>query len=271
MAFPWLAYDVVNDGSGANNTGVYRFTNPHEKPGIILKDLRGTAGMPSSEDLKQSQYSMNLLDEDVFASCKTFTSGRKPTSAPAFLIQANLISHGLILTFVAQHNTMDMTGQAHVIFLFSKACCGEPFTVEELSSGNAVRHNIIPLLDDSWAPGPELEPFIRKDEEKERPPITTEVTRPVICTWAYLNFSGPSLERLKSKAHESVKLPEYISTDDAITAFIWQAVTRARAPRLNPSLQSIIAHAVNVRKGIGILPTYPRPYQISAYTILAVR
>ncbi|RYC78433.1 hypothetical protein BFJ63_vAg18692, partial [Fusarium oxysporum f. sp. narcissi] len=269
--FPWLAYDVTNEGSGPDNTGIYKFTKPSKEPGIIVKDLRDVIGTPTMENLRQARYPMSLLDESIFAPCNTFTGGKKPTSAPAFLTQANLISGGLILTFVAQHNTMDMTGQAHIISLFSKACHGEPFTDEELSSGNAVRHNIVPLLDESWAPGPELEPFILDPANSPTTNTNTEAPQPPMCTWAYVNFTASSLEQLKSKSLESVRPPKYVSTDDALTAFVWQSVTRARTPRLEILSRSTIARAVNVRKHVGISPTYPGPIQVSAYTTLTVQ
>ncbi|KAF5230358.1 hypothetical protein FANTH_13875 [Fusarium anthophilum] len=271
--FPWLAYDVTNEGSGPANTGIYKFTKPSKVPGIIVKDLRDVVGSPTMENLRQARYPMGILDESIFAPCKTFASGKKPKSAPVFLIQANLISGGLILTFVAQHNTMDMTGQAHIISLFSKACRGEPFTDEELSSGNAVRHNIIPLLDESWTPGPELEPFILNpaDFPTTNTNTNTEAHPPPTCTWAYVNFTASSLQQLKWKSLESVRPPNYVSTDDALTAFLWKSVTRARSPRLDILSPSTIARAVNVRKQVGIPPTYPGSIHVSAYTTLTVQ
>jgi len=51
------------------------------------------------------------------------------------------------------------------------------------------------------------------------------------CTWAYFPFNSTSLTVLKSLAKESVILPNsYISTDDALSALIWQSVIRARLP-----------------------------------------
>jgi hypothetical protein len=67
---------------------------------------------------------------------------------PVFLVQANFITGGLLLTFSAQHGSMDMAGQVQVIHLLAKACRNEPFTISELSIGNMDRKNIIPLFDD---------------------------------------------------------------------------------------------------------------------------
>lgn len=70
--------------------------------------------------------------------------------------QATFIEGGLILTFVAQHATMDMIGQGHITCLFDKACRKEEYTAEELTASNVARHNIVPLLDDPYGPGAEV-------------------------------------------------------------------------------------------------------------------
>ncbi|KAJ6072290.1 hypothetical protein N7467_010375 [Penicillium canescens] len=98
----------------------------------------------------------------MIAPRKTFVE--KPNSDPAslFLIQANIITGGLILTFVAQHNTMDMTGQAHIIHLFSKACRDEFYTCaiatylsrtanEATFSATAGFDTAVDLILSSWA------------------------------------------------------------------------------------------------------------------------
>jgi len=109
--------------------------------------------------LKRANFPFSMLDETIIAPCKTLPGSSDESasdSAPVFLLQANFIPGGLVLTFVAQHNTMDMTGQGQIIHLFSKACRNEQFTSEELSTGNLARRNLIPLLDDSYKQGSEL-------------------------------------------------------------------------------------------------------------------
>jgi hypothetical protein len=69
-------------------------------------------------------------------------------------VQVNFIRGGLILTFVGQHNVMDMAGQATIINWLSRACHNLLFSVEELSIGNMDKSKSVPLLDDLWEPGP---------------------------------------------------------------------------------------------------------------------
>jgi hypothetical protein len=88
-----------------------------------------------------------------------------------FCVQANFIKGGLMLTLVAQHNVMDMTGQDFIVNMLSKACHNKSFTSEEIATGNIDRSNIIPLLDDSYELDPELDRQLMK-------PLTSAVTLP---------------------------------------------------------------------------------------------
>ncbi|KAG5663584.1 hypothetical protein KAF25_001520 [Fusarium avenaceum] len=263
--FPWLACEVINEGSGEDNTGIYKFKALAEPPRIILKDLSHDASIPHMGTLRQANFPIRMLDENIIAPRKTFADTTESDIAPVFLIQANFIPGGLVLTFVAQHNTMDMTGQAHIMHLFSKACRNEPFTREDLSTGNLTRHNLVTLLDDTYTPGAEL------DRHMVKPNSFGSQSPPQKSTWAYFNFTRRSLTALKSRALEAVEPPRFISTDDALTAFIWQFVTRARLPRLGPKAQSSIARAVDVRKALGIPPKYPGPIQSSVYSTFTLR
>lgn len=265
--FPWLACEVINEGSCEGCSGVYKFKAVGTAPRIIVKDHRKDASRPTMEDLRQASFPMRMLDENDIAPRKTFPGSATPEAAPAFLIQANFITGGLILTFLAQHNTMDMIGQAHIIHLFAKACRKEAFTSEELLSGNVSRHSIVPLLGDSYTPGPELDRHIMPGSaQSQNAPVVPTSDPPPENTWAYFTFSSALLAALKTVASEGINPTEFVSTDDALTAFIWQSIIRARFPRLRPTAESTIARAVNARPYLGISPLYPGPIQTSAYS-----
>jgi hypothetical protein len=278
-SFPWVAGQVVNEGAGEGNTGIFKI-KPFEKiPRLVVKDLRHDPSMPTMDALRRANFPMSMLDESIIAPRKTLPGGGSSdesaadSSEPVFLLQASFITGGLLLTFVGQHNTMDMTGQGQIIHLFSKACRNEPFTSEELSSGNLARRNLIPFLDDSYQPGSELarqmvkpaapsHPISNGTNDHPAPPPA-----PPKSTWAYFTFPPTSLTALKSLATKTMTLPAsgYISTDDALSALIWQSVIRARLPRLNPTAQSTFARAVDVRRYLSIPPTYPGLAQDMTY------
>ncbi|KAF8583756.1 putative trichothecene 3-O-acetyltransferase [Ramaria rubella] len=263
-SFPWIAGTLVNEGSGESNSGIFKIKPVDKIPRLVVKDLRHDPSIPTMDALKRANFPCSMLDENTIAPCKSPPGSSDEFASdamPVFLLQANFITGGLLLTFVGQHNTMDMIGQGHIMHLFSKACRNELFTNEELSSGNLSRRNLIPLLD-SYKQGSELarqivKPTLSHLISNDTNGHSTLPPSPK-CTWTYFTFHPTSLTALKSLATNSITPPlGYISTDDALSAFIWQSVIRARLPRLNPTAESTFARAVDVRRYLDISQTYP--------------
>ncbi|GKT42886.1 trichothecene biosynthesis transcription regulator TRI6 [Colletotrichum spaethianum] len=256
--FPWIAGQVVNEGASADNTGVFKIKQHEAAPPLVIKDLRDDVSAPTMHAMKQANFPFSMLDESIVAARPTLPID--PTLAgtpnPVFIVQATFIKGGLILTFLGQHQTMDGIGQGQIIDLLSKACQNESFTDEEIATGNLPRHNIVPLLD-NYQRGPEIDTMI------VTPPVRPPAA-PAKCSWAYFDFAASSLSTLKSAASETVK-SGYITTDDTLTAFVWQAVSRVRASRLTPEEEIKIARAVNVRGYLGVPQTFPGMIQIMTY------
>ena len=261
-SFPWIAGKVVIEGQEDGNTGIFKIKSFEKIPRLVVKDLRNDHSVPTMDELRRAKFPMSMLDESIIAPRRTLPGSPEEStldSKPVFLLQATFITGGLLLTFVGQHNTMDMTGQGHMIYLLSKACRKEQFTAEELSSGNRDRRNVVPLLDDAYKQGSEL---VR---EVLKPKTTTSQTNsngnlspPPKSCWASFIFDHIALSGLKSLATETLTLPSsYISTDDALSAFIWQSIIRARLHRLNSTSESTFARAVDVRRYLAIPKTYP--------------
>jgi trichothecene 3-O-acetyltransferase len=253
-SFPWVAGQVVNEGTTESNTGVFKIKPLDRIPRLVLKDLTNDPSFPTMDVLRQTKFPFRMMDESIIAPRNTIpgTSGESPSgSFPIFLVQANFINGGLLLTFVGLHSVMDMTGQGQIIRLFSKACHNEPFTAEELSSGNLDRRNIIPLLDESYKPGPEIAHQISKHSLTDV--VQQEAPGPIPkCTWTYFSFSSASLKALKWITKDNQPTSGFISTDDALTAFIWKSVARARLSRMDPTTESSLARAVDVRRYLDI-------------------
>ncbi|ODM16069.1 hypothetical protein SI65_08503 [Aspergillus cristatus] len=262
-SFPWIAGQVINEGASEDNTGVFKIKPLEKIPLLVVKDLRNDPSIPTMDGLRQAEFPMSMLDEEIICPCRTLPLPGTFDEFPVFLVQANFITGGLLLSVVAEHGAMDMTGQGQIIRLMSKACRNEPFTDEEVKTGNLPRHNIIPLLDSSYEPGPELSHQIIK-----LPP--TPPAPPAKSTWAYFSFQPSSLAALKTLAIET--LPSgYISTDDALTALIWQSITRARLPRLNSETNTTFARAIDVRRFLFIPQTYPGLIQNMTYHTSALQ
>ncbi|KAK8043466.1 hypothetical protein PG993_005896 [Apiospora rasikravindrae] len=261
-SFPWLAGQVVCGGAAEGVTGVFKIKPFDRTPRLAVKDLRSESAMPSLEDLRAAGYPMNRLDEDLVAPRRTSSGRPGETTAEVFQMQASIINGGLILTFLGQHQCMDGVGQGQVMHLLSKACRGEAFTENELRSGNRDPVDTIPLLNETgWTPGPELR------YNTVEPPPDCDVRQPMPTgAWCHFSFPNESLLALKQVASQGLPATTpFISTDDALSVFLWQSTMRARLPRLPVDSSALFARSVDIRKHVGISARYPGFAQCMTY------
>ncbi|KAF9765721.1 hypothetical protein IL306_001988 [Fusarium sp. DS 682] len=257
--FPWVAGQVKEED------GVFKIKAFEETPPLVVKDLRDDPSAPTMEALKKAEFPMSMFDENVIAPKKTLPLGPNYSPddpQPVLLFQLNFIQGGIILTVNGQHGCMDMTGQDELIRLLSKACRDEPFTQEEISTMNLDRKTIVPLLE-NYETGPEL------DHQLVKPPPTTEQPpAPPKASWAFFSFSPQALSELKDKASQTLdSQTKFISTDDALSAFIWQSVSRARLGRLEESTSTQFCRAVDVRTQLDVPKNYPGILQNMTYNV----
>lgn len=263
-SFPWVAGKVVEDEDG--NFKIRPF---HKPPFLIMADYRfldyeNPHTIPDWATLERAKFPFSMLDELWIAPQKTLAEGSvSEHPAPVFLVQANLANGGLLLIFSAQHGSMDMRGQAQVMYLYAKACRNEPFTNSELNIGNMNRKNVIPLLNESDL-GPDCPISTESTGKKERTEKATTKTHQQSgndCIWAYFLFPATSLATLKSIALTTTPLGGFVSTDDALTAFVWQSITRARLPHIISTgtikYNSTLSRNVDVRRHLSIPESYP--------------
>lgn len=264
--FPWVAGQVVNENKKENeDTGIFKITALEEIPRFVVRDMGNEGSVPSMEELRNASFPIRMLDETLIAPRSTLPGIFSESSdIPVFILQATFIRNGLILTFLGQHQVMDGTGQAQVISMFSKACRGENFTKEELETGNMDRKDIIPLLTKEEETN--LGDLHQKLAHQIISNPSSPNTEPRQCVWKSFNFSSSSLSELKSLATDDLpSSASYITTDDALTAFVWQCVSRIRLSRFSPNKKSTLARAVNVRHYLKIPPTYPGMVQNMTY------
>jgi hypothetical protein len=259
VSFPWLAGQVISEDVAEGNTGLPKIIPLDKTSRLIVKDLTHDAAVPSMDALRKANFPFSMLDGAVLTPLKGLPTSCEEDLASVFFLQANFINGGLLLNFAGEHNTMDGHGLGQVIRIFSKACHNEPFTDEELLQGNRARNNLIPLFDQTtYKPGPELHHLLVKPSAT--PPPASENLSPK-CTWAYFHFPSSSLSKLKSIASPSSSVSDnptvpYITTNDALSAFIWQSTSRIRSSRLPAQTTSTFARAVDVRSCLSIPPSY---------------
>ncbi|KID72309.1 Trichothecene 3-O-acetyltransferase [Metarhizium brunneum] len=261
-SFPWLAGHVINEGASEGVTGTYRII-PTDKIPLVVKDLRDDASAPTMAAMRQARFPFRMLDESAIAPCMTINMPGMPIGlvddhGPVFAVQANFIQGGLVLTMVGQHNAMDMVGQNNIIKWLSRACHGDAFSQEELAVGNMDKSQSVQLLDASWEPGAEIEHQLRKPPVAGSEESTTSPGTPPRLSWSYVNFPPASLKGLKSEATATKPANSaFVSTDDAVCAFIWTCLSRARANRLPAEASTTFARAIDVRSRLGLPATYP--------------
>ncbi|KAF4548382.1 Transferase-like protein 1 [Elsinoe fawcettii] len=245
-SFPWLAAKVVIEGKSKTHTGIRRVLPHKSEIELVIKDLQPDANYNFGQ-LQNSGYPFSMIDPAVLAPSIAVTWGQQQMSdevAPVLSLQANLITGGLILTFIANHTIMDMTGLGMVIALFAKACRGEAFTDMEIKDGNQDRRQAVTLLGHTYQPGPELNNVFAKPDADS--PIPRARPR-----WAYWNFSAANVARLKEEASKQDLVP-YISTDDAIAALCWQRIAKVRSARLGENVRSFFARPCSMRSFLGL-------------------
>ncbi|KAH7354603.1 transferase family-domain-containing protein [Pyrenochaeta sp. MPI-SDFR-AT-0127] len=275
--FPWVAGQVENVNLNPIGPPVYKIRSFESIPRLTVKDYSNTTSVPTLEEFTAAKFPMSMLGEETWAPCPTLApSALDPLNpseeanepAPVMLIQINFIRGGVLLCVNMQHNTCDMMGQAAVIAWFSKACRGHDFTKEEIEIGNKNRVNTVPLIvQEGWSPGPELKYQMLPPQPASGFPDPNLVA-PSRCSWSYFDFSATSLETLKDVATKSVphEFGNYVSTDDALSAFIFQSVLRARLPRLSSDSTVTFARAVDARRYLNVHHDYPGILQNMTYT-----
>jgi hypothetical protein len=285
-AFPWVAGQVQNVNPDSTAPPTYRIRPFEPTPRLHVKDYTEDESIPTLEDMVHAGFPMSMMNEKTWAPCATLgslgfdpskPSGNADDPAPVLLLQISFIRGGMVLCINMQHNVGDMLGQASVIEWLSKACRGEDFTEEELRIGNMDRPGTVQHIEeDGWRPGAELDNQLFPTEPPAEtaaapdPAVPEQKPTPPECSWIYFDFSAISLSGLRKEADAT--LPHdyagYISTDDALSAFIFQRVLRARHPRLasDSNRNVTFARAVDARRYLGVSPKYPGVLQNMAYT-----
>jgi hypothetical protein len=284
-AFPWVAGQVQNTNLDSTAPPTYKIRPFEPTPRLNLKDYTKDESIPSLEEMENAGFPMSMMNEQTWAPCPTLASsglgfseshGNGSDPAPVLLLQMSFIRGGMVLCINMQHNVCDMLGQASVIELLSKACRGEDFTKEDIRIGNLDRTEVVQIIsEDGWKPGAELENQIFPTEpptEKATAPdaFVTESLAPPKCSWVYFDFSAVLLKELRAEADATLPADHtgFISTDDALSAFIFQRVLRARSSRLlsDPNRSVTFARAVDARRYLAVSSKYCGILQNMTYT-----
>jgi len=173
------------------------------------------------------------------------------------------------MTFAAAHNALDMSGLGKLIDLFARTFRAEEVTYDEIEWGNRDRRELFTLLD----PGEEMLDHSMLTADLEDEGLKRDAgTPPAKARWEYVRFNSAKLARLKQlaslqefddKADKQGSSSKSISTDDIISAFIWQRIMLSRNPHVSffssiAAETTILCRAINGRRFLD--PSIPASY-----------
>lgn len=275
---PYLTGTIRRDMESSVRKGhlLLDVPNPFEDLRIVLNDLTGPDSQwkESYEDLKAAGMPPHKLDASYLA---PLTAGIGETRK-VMSVQANFIQGGLILAFCFHHNFVDAYGAGRIIARFSEHCNG---TVDVENSADSARKSsdakgIADILDVE-----NLKKKYKFEDLESDPnlwrlnclefrgvnafrwpdfiPSLLPVRNPPVIS-SIFSFSAEALAEIKDMAKPS-QSGAWVSTNDALVAFLWRHTMRARFPSsLNegepPSRKSNVVVALDGRKDLSISPTY---------------
>jgi hypothetical protein len=250
-SIPWVAGNVVQADSGLY---IIEYTG-EGAPQLKVRDARHE--LPTFEQYRRAGFPFCMLDETDIAPRSTIPIDENHT-AWVVCLQLTFVKGGMLLVFNGQHNCMDFRGQSVLIYLLSKACRGEPLSEDERKVVNLPRAGIpaisnpedvtaVPSSNGSSNTGGSFGEHVH---EQHTSPVTED------STWAYFKFSSEALSALKWTAVSNMSTA-FVSTDDVLSAFIWQSITRARLYRIEAGdCHTTFERQVDIRKHLGLPPDY---------------
>ena len=275
--FPWLAGKVLHEGSGPGNSGLFKVAPcaSWEPPNTILRVKDCSNICPSYAKIIEAGGPVNMFDPNVLAPCVAFPqSYQESESSPAFVsaLQANFIDGGLLLDIATQHNIMDGVATYQMLTLLAKALRGEEFSDVDIEQGNRDRRNMVRLL------GPS-EPLSDLLSDFCRPSLLEAAGLPSVPAphgeWCFFRFPAQKLAELKSIANNPKALDgdvPFVSTNDALSAFIWKCLGSIRLRRLEkPTAISKFTRAADARPALGVPQEYMGNMVTNSFSRLSLK
>lgn len=246
-AFPFLAGQIICQGRTTTCSGSYSIVPypPHAETVVRRKDC--TALCKSFDEIVLAKAPFSLLDGEMLCPVTGMGKPMPPDEPqPVFIIQANLIHGGLLLTFASQHSSSDMTGQGQIIQYFAQACQGKDQDLTSIEYGNQTP--ALPILQPDERLGYGFEHLLRPSMLTP-PPDAPHDREP--APWQYWRIAAQQVSSLKSHA-------QAYSANDAIVAFFVQRLLAARVAHglMDTNQSSCCGRAVNCRAQLGLPPQH---------------
>lgn len=291
--YPYLTGNVRTDLSSKVRKAhlLLDIPEPFEDIPIVFKDLRSrdSGWTDSYQQLKDAGMHPRKLDPKILA---PLTAGIGETRK-VLSVQANFVKGGLLLAMCFHHNFVDAYGAGRIIARFSEHCCGvseaakstssdqtcgmpDVLTIEKVQASHKfedLKHNSelwqLNCLD--WKDPPEGHvPF----EWPDFIPSLLPVRQPPVVT-SMFSFSTEALKELKRLAQPPER-KAWVSTNDALVAFLWRHIMRARFQwavdgdeSRKEELSSVVV-ALDGREDLSVSPRYVGNCLFHCFTYLPI-
>ena len=252
--FPYLAGAITSSEETENTLNATKHVIHGKGQEIPVEVNNVRSDSHSYQNIVAANAPASMLDGSIVGLGNGFPDRyTESTPSPCFKIKANFVEGGLLLTFGLLHTIGDGNSLGQVIKMFAIACRGDVIPEADIVAGNVDRQKSIPSL--TWSE-PQLDHgnmLIKGGDSGD--PVNGDdhqgSTDGISMRWAYFRISNSKLIELKAAA-AGTSLTEgdkdHISTNDAVTALLWRAITIARLPRIGQEGSTVLMRAINTRR-----------------------
>ncbi|KAL9043676.1 MAG: hypothetical protein Q9214_003145 [Letrouitia sp. 1 TL-2023] len=241
---PWLGGQVVSQKQ-TGKSDIYQVV-PYDDPCPPILRIKHLDEFSSYEELRKARAPASKLDASITAPMKGFPDSPDPSvPRPVLAIQANFLYGGLILCFAGMHNVMDGNGLGQLVKHFATLCRGEQIAFRDIEAILLDRKHIPPPLQTD-------QPLLDHSNVRKKAEQSTDAgAHEFRSIWSYFSISSAKLAQLKAEASKDIKnKDDWVTSNDALTALMWKAVTKARSARLDRGEQTTLVRAVNGRRKV---------------------
>lgn len=231
---------------------------------LVYRDFTGDSPLGYSyAELQEANFPPSTLDSDKLAALSKFPDGSKP--APVMASQANFFSGGLMLTVCCHHSAIDASSIATILKRWARNTKANANAKIRLSKDLVASSTDRTLLMQGRSEAtitnfPEYK--VLKDQKPED--LLWSPSSLSTKKYSIFYFSKPLLEELKISSSPPSDSGEWVSTNDALCAFLWHHITLARGIGKQGSGDLEIAEPVHLAMSINgrqrLSPPAPADY-----------
>ncbi|KAL9244957.1 hypothetical protein vseg_018670 [Gypsophila vaccaria] len=212
---------------------------------VSIRDVLAPAPAPAPAPVHDSTTVQSLFDLGVEA------VNYEGHHGPLLSIQVTELYDGIFIGFTMNHSVADGTSLWQFISTLSEIF--DQLIKDKEIEGYNIKVSRKPIFEPYFPQG--CGPIIRLPDHNEDKLITQpNLNHKEILRKSIFHFSSESIRNLKTKANKEYAVHNVISSFQALSAFIWRSITRARSldrgldtccalvmnarPRLNPPISS---------------------------------